>query len=1021
MEDSEGHSSAHQGSGDGATSTMNLYATLGLSPEDVDALAQIPENEISVETLPYLIMKLKASRAKQEEQGQASPKGDSCQEDTDDGDLSKQDSPPAVPRRSNSHCDTDYTREEIHSRPERTEARRGSRHTRPSMEKPSDSQQKIPFSYQVDDFHGVVPKVYPHTCSLCLCMLNSNKTWKEHLNGLRHAEGCQELSRLYPDWKKHDARKEMSNSIPSRDAISTAQKSASERHYLKPRAGTKVVVTKFPHGSVCVEDLMTLAKPFGTVVKHLVFPCKGFLEFGSHKEAVNMVNHFSEKQAFVKGYKLNLYLSPMVCSIHPPRLDEPTEKRPTKQATNTVVCFSRLPPGKERESEILDLAKMFGDVRHSTFSSDQALIEMVDWKDADIMVKYYHSNPLKISGKSVKVYLSLKRLRESPDSTTSRRADSSKGRSSRHKSEETCKTSNSTNKEKPSTGKQPAEKVMEQGEGQQSTSEEVKEVVKQDIEEMVKEEDVDLENKDLDEEIIQVEAKQSLLDDENGAGVDTKDPAPSKSASLVADSKDKGEPEISELLADDTLEDCDIKAADDPALCDADVSMENMVEQESFQEDDNMDDMDFPENMDDFVTLDELDDSTGGDTPLESKDASWDGKVVQISPIRKGYGNVEVALLKLAERANVKVVNHSISFLRQEAWLELESTEEVREMVKFYKGNGQLLRKHVNVSMCFSRKELESPSGRSIYICMLPLQKYSDVSLLRLAQPFGKITGYNLNWRHGKCYIQLESVEAAQKMVKYFQRPHKFYGTLLRVSLCKKGDSLIYWKPPVKYELWLSSQKDRRSRDHHGDEKTNGQSTKSPYPEDVQSPVSDSEGVCGDPEGDEASGVEALPEGEEKQQEEEEEKQQQQEEEKQQQEEEKQQQEEEEKQQQEEEEKQQQEEEEKQQEEEEKQQQQEEEEKQQQQVEEKQQQVEEKQQQQQEEKKKKKKKQEEPLGPYQPDNPVGLDYLVPRTGFFCKLCNIFYNNEETAKSVHCSSEEHYLNLKRKMDKETDLI
>lgn len=34
-----------------------------------------------------------------------------------------------------------------------------------------------------------------------------------------------------------------------------------------------------------------------------------------------------------------------------------------------------------------------------------------------------------------------------------------------------------------------------------------------------------------------------------------------------------------------------------------------------FQQD-NMDDMDFPENMDDFVTLDELDDSTGGDTSL---------------------------------------------------------------------------------------------------------------------------------------------------------------------------------------------------------------------------------------------------------------------------------------------------------------------------------------------------------------------------------------------------------------------
>jgi len=36
----------------------------------------------------------------------------------------------------------------------------------------------------------------------------------------------------------------------------------------------------------------------------------------------------------------------------------------------------------------------------------QALIEMVDWRDADIMVKYYYSNPLRIQGKSVKVAMS---------------------------------------------------------------------------------------------------------------------------------------------------------------------------------------------------------------------------------------------------------------------------------------------------------------------------------------------------------------------------------------------------------------------------------------------------------------------------------------------------------------------------------------------------------------------------------------------------------------------------------------
>ncbi|KAL0993977.1 hypothetical protein UPYG_G00116330 [Umbra pygmaea] len=950
MEGGESQSAAQQGSGDGVMSTNHLYATLGLAPEDVDALAQIPENEISVETLPYLIMQLKANRAKQEEQGEAPPKKDEQQEDTDVGDpsgedSSRQDSPPAVTRRSNSRGDTDLRRVEIHSRPERqTGPRRESRYTRVSREKLHDSQSRFPISKQLNDFYGFEPNAFPHRCSVCACMLNSPTTWKDHLNGLRHAEGCRELLRLYPDWERHDTKRKMT--IANRDAVSPPRRAprptmaykkqhgperlgvwcSSERQtfQLKPKAGTKVVVTKFPLGTIAVEDLMALAKPFGKVVKHLVFPCKGFLEFGSHEEAVSMVDHYRENKAFVKGNKLTLYLSPVVGSIHTPRLDEPVERRSTKHG-KTVVCFSRLPPGDERESEILDLAKMFGDVRSSTFSGHQALIEMVDLEDADIMVKYYHSNPLKIDGKSVKVSLSLKRPRESPDSTP--RRDSSKRHSSRQKTEEMSKTSDSTNKEQPSTAKEPAEKVMEQGESQQSTSEEVTKDIKQEIKKDETQKEVDPQDKEVntqneenDDEGIQVEDEQNMFEDiEVGACTD----APSKGSSLVTDSKEKGGPEITEVSADDALENSDLKAADDPAVCNADISMEDVMEQRSFHEDDQDDLDDFPENMDDFVTLDELDDNTGAEE-LESK-SSWDGKVVHISPILKGYGNVEVALLNLAERAKVEVVNYAIRFFREEAWIELDTTEEALAMVNFYQGKGQLLGRRVNVRMCYTQKKIEGPSGRSIYICSLPLEKYSDVSLLRLTEPFGKITGYHLNWRVGKCYIQLDTVEAAEKMVKTFKnsRP-RFYGTLLRVSLCKKGDAFIPWKPPTKYELWLESQNSRRSRDHNKNEETNGQSAKDRSIRDVQSPASDHEEVCGDTK-EKTSAVKTVPERE--------------------------------------------------------------------------------------------KKQLEPLGPYQPDNPVGLEYLVPRTGLFCKLCNIFYTNEKTAKSVHCCSEEHYLKLKRKMEED----
>ncbi|XP_041123178.1 uncharacterized protein LOC121324984 isoform X3 [Polyodon spathula] len=50
------------------------------------------------------------------------------------------------------------------------------------------------------------------------------------------------------------------------------------------------------------------------------------------------------------------------------------------------------------------------------------------------------------------------------------------------------------------------------------------------------------------------------------------------------------------------------------------------------------------------------------------------------------------------------------------------------------------------------------------------------------------------------------------------------------------------------------------------------------------------------------------------------------------------------------------------------------------------------------------------LGPYMPDNPVGLEYMVLRTGYFCRLCSVFSSSEKE-KTAHCSSLEHYEKVK----------
>jgi hypothetical protein len=48
--------------------------------------------------------------------------------------------------------------------------------------------------------------------------------------------------------------------------------------------------------------------------------------------------------------------------------------------------------------------------------------------------------------------------------------------------------------------------------------------------------------------------------------------------------------------------------------------------------------------------------------------------------------------------------------------------------------------------------------------------------------------------------------------------------------------------------------------------------------------------------------------------------------------------------------------------------------------------------------------------PVHPHPSPGVEFIVPRTGFYCKLCGLFYTSEEAAKVSHCRSAVHYRNL-----------
>ncbi|XP_078605892.1 uncharacterized protein LOC144878792 isoform X2 [Branchiostoma floridae x Branchiostoma japonicum] len=60
---------------------------------------------------------------------------------------------------------------------------------------------------------------------------------------------------------------------------------------------------------------------------------------------------------------------------------------------------------------------------------------------------------------------------------------------------------------------------------------------------------------------------------------------------------------------------------------------------------------------------------------------------------------------------------------------------------------------------------------------------------------------------------------------------------------------------------------------------------------------------------------------------------------------------------------------------------------------------------------------EEPLlPPYDPDCAVGQEFVIPITGYFCKLCHKFYKNEASAIVGHCKSQLHYDNVKAELEK-----
>lgn len=198
--------------------TMKLFASLGLSPNDLDALAQVPEENISVETLPHLIMQLKNRKAEssrhlggdllsQSLSPDPSYRGGRDKWDMQGGRLDRSTASTSQSRTSQSDFGYSST-QDLSSRSYdmldyggsgssrdrqyselSTDRYRGLGTTSSSASDDLFMQRRMGYPSQgkIQDFLGVMPHMFPHVCSLCdfdvhSSMVSSSEQFLSHIN-----------------------------------------------------------------------------------------------------------------------------------------------------------------------------------------------------------------------------------------------------------------------------------------------------------------------------------------------------------------------------------------------------------------------------------------------------------------------------------------------------------------------------------------------------------------------------------------------------------------------------------------------------------------------------------------------------------------------------------------------------------------------------------------------------------------------------------------------------------------------
>uniref|UniRef100_A0A2K5UB10 Matrin 3 n=1 Tax=Macaca fascicularis TaxID=9541 RepID=A0A2K5UB10_MACFA len=374
-------SSQHRGDADQAS---NILASFGLSARDLDELSRYPEDKITPENLPQILLQLKRRRT---EEGPTLSYGR-------DGRSATREPPYRVPRddweekrhfrrdsfddrgpslnpvldydhgsrsqesgyydrmdyeddrlRDGERCrddsffgETSHNYHKFDSEYERMGRGPGPLQERSLFEK----KRGAPPSSNIEDFHGLLPKGYPHLCSICDLPVHSNKEWSQHINGASHSRRCQLLLEIYPEWNPdNDTGHTMGDPFMLQQSTNPAPgilgppppsfhlggpavgprgnlgagngNLQGPRHMQKGRVETSRVVhiMDFQRGKNLRYQLLQLVEPFGVISNHLILNKinEAFIEMATTEDAQAAVDYYTTTPALVFGKPVRVHLS----------------------------------------------------------------------------------------------------------------------------------------------------------------------------------------------------------------------------------------------------------------------------------------------------------------------------------------------------------------------------------------------------------------------------------------------------------------------------------------------------------------------------------------------------------------------------------------------------------------------------------------------------------------------------------------------------------------------------------------